>query len=218
MPDLDSTAKTAVAGPAFAPAWFIYLDIAGDPLRVTTFGADVVVSGTGDADLDGQTFVAFGGKLIEVGDVGNSESGSDTLTITLSGIVSMDTTLVNEIGDKSKWQGRLCRLWFQLYDPSGVTAQGAIVHYYTGYMSSVRMTAAPKSQTIELSVENYLAYTTQASNRSYMNQKDYDPADTSAPATLAAANGLKSGGSGAVPGGGGGDRTGYRSGFNVDRA
>jgi hypothetical protein len=96
-----------------------------------------------DADLDGHTFVAFGGQLIDVGDVNNAESGSEMLTGTLSGMVSMDTTLLNDIGDKSLWQGRTARLWFQLYDESGVTPQGAIVQYYTGYMSSARIVAAP---------------------------------------------------------------------------
>jgi hypothetical protein len=198
VPTLDSTAKAAVNS-SFAPAWFIYLDILSDPLRVTTFGANVAFSGTGDSDLDGNTFTAFAGKLIEVSDVSNGEAGSETLTITLSGIVSIDTTLVNEIGDKTKWQGRTARLWFRVYDAAGVTAQGAIVSFYTGYMSSVRLIAAPESQTIQLSVENYLAYTTQASNRSYLNQKDYDSADTSAAATITAANGLRRD-SGAVAG------------------
>jgi hypothetical protein len=201
VPDLDATAKAAVAGTGLACAWFIFLDFAGDPLRSTTFPADVAFAGTGDGDLDGQTFVAWGGELVDVGDVANAESGSDTLTVTLSGIVSLDAALLADIGDKSKWQGRLARLWFRLYDPTGTTPQGAIVSYYTGYMSSVRLKASADTQTIELSVENYLAYTTQPSNRSYLNQKDYDPADNSAAATIAAANGLKRN-TGASPGGG----------------
>jgi hypothetical protein len=203
VPDLDATAKAAVAGTSLSCAWFIFLDLGGvdGPMRVTTFGADVAFSGTGDADLDGQTFVAWGGQLIDVGDVSNSESGSDTLTVTLSGIVSIDSDLMNNIGTKALWQGRIARLWFRLYDPTGTTPQGAIVSYYTGYMSSVQLKASASTQTIELSVENYLAYTTQPSNRSYLNQKDYDPADNSAAATIAAANGLKRN-TGASPGGG----------------
>lgn len=206
MPKLDATAKAALQG-HIAPAFFIYLDIMGndgvtpDPIRITTFGADVAFSGTGDADLDGKTFTAFGGQLIEVGDVSNSESGSGTLTVTLSGITGMDTTLLNEIGNKALWQGRTCRLWFRIYDESGVTPQGAIVAYYTGFMSSVRVVAAPEGQTIQLGVENYLAFFSAASQRSYLNQKDYDAADTSAAATMAAANGLRRS-SGASAGGG----------------
>jgi hypothetical protein len=83
-------------------------------------------------------------------------------------------------------------LWFAVYDAAGVTQQGAIVPYYTGYMSSID-SSQPETQTIRLSVENYLAAFNQASNRSYLNQKDYDSADVSAAATLAAANGARHG-------------------------
>lgn len=201
MPDLDSTALAAVNS-HHAVAWFIYLDIDGDPLRVTTFGKSVLFASTGDTDLDGNTFIAFGGPLIEVGDVTDNQNGSDTLLVTLSGIVDMDTTLLNDIGDRSKWQGRLCRIWFRLYDPTGVSPLGAICSYYTGYMSSVSLRAAPEGQTIALSVEKYLAFYSRASNRSYLNQKDYDSADVSAAATIAAANGLRSASGGGGAGGG----------------
>lgn len=191
MPTLDSTAKAAINS-HFAVAWFIFLDINTDPLRVTTGPANVTFASTGDTDLDGNTFLAFGGELVDVGDVANSDTGSNALTVTLDGITSMDATLLNDIGTVSLWQGRTARIWFQLYDPTGVTQQGAIVKYYTGYMSSVKVIATPMQQTIQLSVENYLAFTTQASNRSYLSQSIYDPADTSAAATLAAANGARS--------------------------
>lgn len=214
MPKLDATAKAALQG-HIAPAFFIYLDIMGndgvtpDPIRITTFGADVAFSGTGDADLDGKTFTAFGGELIDISDISDNEGGSDTLTVRLSGIVSMDSDLVSQIGNKALWQGRLCRVWMRVYDESGATPQGAVVALYTGYMSSVGIAAEPESQVIELSVEKHLSFYTQASNRSYLNQKDYDPADASAEATIAASNGLRrnsgaaAGSSGGSPSGGG---------------
>jgi len=203
VPDLDSTAIAAVEGD-FAPGWFIYLDINGDPLRVTNVGVDVAFTGTGDADLDGFTFTSFGGQLLDVGDISNSDSGSDTLSITLSGIVNLDTTLINEIGDKTLWQGRTCRVWMHAYDTTGATAQGAVSPFYTGYMSSVRIVAAKDGQAIQLSVENWLTAFNAASNRSYLNQKDYDSSDTSAAATIAASNGLRrDSGAGAGSGGGG---------------
>lgn len=209
MPKLDATAKAAVEGSAFAPAFYIYLDLMGadgvtpDPLRITTFGADTIFSGTGDSDLDGKTFVAWGGALIDISDISDNEGGSDTLTVRLSGIVSMDADVVAKIGNKALWQGRLCRVWMRVYDESGVTAQGAVVALYTGYMSSVRIGAEPESQVIELSVEKHLSFYSQASNRSYLNQTDYDLADTSAAATMAASNGLRRS-SGALGGAGGG--------------
>lgn len=190
MPTMDATAKTAVISPAFAAAYFVYLDIVGDPLRFTTFGIDTTVSGSGDSELDG-SYPAFGGKWLDLGDVNNSDSGSETLIITLSGIISMDTALLNEIGDRTKWQGRVCRIWCRLYDESGLTPQGAIFPLYTGYASSVKIMAEPDQQMIQMSVENWRAAFNQASNRSYLNQQDYDSGDLSAAATIAASNGLK---------------------------
>lgn len=190
MPTMDATAKAAVASSGFAAAYFVWLDIVADPLRFTTFGAETIVSGSGDAELDG-TYPAFGAQLIEFGDVSNSDSGSETMTMTLSGIVSLDTTLLNEIGDRTKWQGRIARIWCRLYDETGVTAQGGIFALYTGYMSSVKIVTTPEQQIIQLSIENWRAAFNQPSNRTYLNQKDYDSADTSAQATIAASNGLR---------------------------
>ena len=63
---------------------------------------------------------------------------------------------------------------------------------------------SPKTQTIQLKVENYLAAFAHASNRSYLNQGDYDAADVSAAATISAANGARHGGGGGYSSGGGG--------------
>jgi hypothetical protein len=200
VPDLDSTAQAAVEE-TFAPGWFIFLDVDGDPVRVTNVGQDVTFTSTGDADLDGFTFVSFGGQNLDVGDISNSDSGSDTLQIALSGILSIDSDLLNDIGDRTKWQGRAARIWMNAYDETGTTPQGAIAPFYTGYMSSIRIVAgAPQNgqngtQGIQLSIENWLAAFNTASNRSYLNQKDYDSADTSAAATIACSNGtMRNGG------------------------
>jgi hypothetical protein len=188
MPELDTTAQSAVEGPAHAEAFFIFVDIEDDPIRITTFGQDVTFAGTGETDLDGQTFLSFDARAIEVGDVSNSENGSDTLTVTLSGIADVDAGLMADIADTTKWRGRTVRLWMQAYDETGATKQGAIVAYGTGYASSVKVSPSPTGTPIELSAENYLAAFNEASHRSYLSQSDYDSGDLSAKATLAAAN------------------------------
>lgn len=204
MPSVDSTALTQIQSGAFSPAWFVWLDVAGDPVRVTNYGADVTFSSTGDSDLDGNTFVSFGGQFLDIGDVTNSESGSDTLTATLSGIRGLDQALLDAIGDRTKWQGQDGRIWFRVYDEAGANPQGAIVPHYTGKMSSVTLIPSPTSQTIQLTLENYLAAFNDPSNRSYLNQSDYDSGDTSAAATIVASNGSMRGAGnpgGTVPGG-----------------
>jgi hypothetical protein len=197
MPILDSTAQAAL-GDHFAVAWYIFLDLDGDPLRVTTFGQDTVFSSTGDVDLDGNTFVAFGGAArrrrrkqfgkrlrhaarhpvrhcLHRHDAARRDRRQDQVA---GPPLPHMVPALRRCGSNAPRRNRqpLHRLYVE-----------------------VRFVAAPKGQTIQLSVENYLAYTTQASNRSYLNQKDYDAADTSAAATIAAANGLRShsGGGGA---------------------
>jgi hypothetical protein len=205
MPTLDSTAQAQIASGKYAPAFFVWIDILGDPIRLTTFGQDVTFAATGDPDLDGNLFHSFDHRAINVGDISNTDNGSDTLTVTLSSIASIDSTLMTEIASTSNWRGRTVRVWTQVYDATGVTKQGAIVPFYTGYASSVKIMPAPDSQSIALEVENYLALFSAASNRSYLNQAYYDAADTSAAATLAAANmghGVSTSGSTGSSGGG----------------
>lgn len=199
MPTVDALGTNTLAS-HHAEAFFVWINFVGDPLRATTFGQDVPFSGTGDSDLDGNTFVSLDGSVVEVGTVNNSDGGSDTLTIDLSGIPSIDAATMAEIADTTKWRGVTVRLWMQIYDETGESPRGAIVPYYTGYASSVKVLPTATTQTIRLEVENYLAIFNQASNRDYLNQKDYDSADNSAQATLAAANM----GRGAPSAGGGG--------------
>jgi len=203
MPAVDSTALTALGNTVVAPAYFGWLDFVGDPLRATTYGANVTFSGTGDTDLDGHTFEAFDPQFIDVGDVSNQQGGSETMTVSLSGILSIDTALLNIIGDRSKWYRRAFRLWMRVYDENN-TAQGAVIPYYTGYMVDVRLDPTPESQTIEVQAENYLNILRDASHRTYLDQALFDSGDLSAQASIAAANGAKTGPASAVGGGYGG--------------
>lgn len=193
MPTHDSTAAAALANEVRYPAFFVYLDILGDPIRATDAGYSWTFAGTGDADLDGFTFSPIDPQVIDVGAVTFSESGSETLTLTLSAIAGVDTDLLDDIDDKAKWQTRAIRLWKLERSASGA-AEGAIVPYFTGYMSSVEFDPSPGGTVIRLNCEHYLAaITAQASNRSYLGQSEYDPADTSAKATIACANGASAG-------------------------
>jgi hypothetical protein len=143
MPTLDSTAKAAAAAQAIAPVFYVFLDVVGDPVRTTT-GPGATFAATGDSDLDG-TYSAVDPRFLTVGDVVQQESGSDTLTVSLSGIASIDTALLNEIGDVTKWRGRVARLWMQVRDASGAV-QGAIVPFYTGYMAAVSILPRPRAR------------------------------------------------------------------------
>lgn len=204
----DPTAVGALDAQYLKPAFLVYLDILGDPLRATTWPADLTFSGTGDPDLDGHTFQAMRADVVQVGEAKFQEGGTETLTISLSGLILPDNDLLNLLNDQSNWRGRIARLWQAVYNENDVQ-QGAYWNYYTGYMVGTPITGDPEQQLIEMSIESYLASLSSPSNRTYLDQQDFDPLDTSAEAAIAIGNGT--GGNGLVGGGGYGTPSGPRS-------
>lgn len=200
MPTFDAAGVAELAKPLIRPFYVAWLDITGDVVRATTAPVSLTFSGTGDVDLDGETFSAVDHTLIDVSEVVHKEGGSETVTVTLSGMLGIDSTLLNQIGTKSNWQGRTARLWLGF-----VTEHGAVVSiasYYTGYMMTPRISGSPEMQTIALEIEGYLASMSEASGRTYLDQSYYDSADTSAASTVSNANGTSAG---AIPADSGGN-------------
>lgn len=185
----DASAVAGLAAPVVKPAFIGFLDILGDPVRVTTWGASLTFSGTGDPDLDGYSYSAVNPQLVDIGPVKQAEGGSDTVTASLSGLIAVDSGLMTLIGDPANWRGRVARLWLGIHDEDEVQ-QGAIWAYYTGRMVAIAIRGGPEAQTIEVQIENYLATLSTASNRTYLDQSYFDPGDLSAEAAVAIANGL----------------------------
>jgi hypothetical protein len=167
--------------------WMAWLDIAGDVQRITTAPFPLTFSGTGDPDLDGFTF-GHTGALIDVSEVTHRAGGSDTVTAFLSGLSSIDTTTLNQIGNPANWQGRSARLWLVILNPD-TDALIAVAPYYQGFMSTPRITGSAATQTISLDIEGFLASYSEPSGRTYLDALEFDAGDNSAAATLAAANG-----------------------------
>jgi hypothetical protein len=184
----DATASAALDNDIIRPGFFCFLDIVDDPFRINTLGYDVTVSGTPYPEMNGQTFLGVTGRLVDIGTVNVKAGGSDSLVAKLSGLRDIDNATLNTIGDPSKWQGRTAMLWRLIRNEAGVQ-QGAIQHYYTGYMTSLAISGDPKEQAIELTIESYLAAFSEASNRTYLDQELFDPGDLSARASIAIANG-----------------------------
>ena len=185
----DTAAQAALAASVRRPVTFAFLDLKGEPIRVTNAPYSFTFAGTGDEDLDGFTFDAVDPRVVSVGPVKAREGGTDTLTLQLSGLAGVDDELMTQIGDRSNWAGRDCRLWRAMLDPHDMTRIGAIWSYYTGYMSVPKITGDRTGQVINMSVESYLAFFGQASNRTYLDQQSYDPGDQSAALAIAIANG-----------------------------
>ncbi len=184
----DAAASAALDGDVIRPGFFAFLDIDGNPVRFNTLGYDVTVTGTAFPEMNGQPFIGTNGKFVDIGSVQAKSGGSDQLECSLSGLRDIDNETLNIIGDQSKWQGRPAFLWRMIRDEDG-SQQGAIQHYYTGYMTSLSIEGDVSEQVIRLSIEGYLSAFNQASNRTYLDQELFDPGDQSAVAAIAIANG-----------------------------
>lgn len=226
---VSTTLQEAIEQPILYARWVAYLDFFGDPLRATTGLYPKTFTSTGDAELDGFTFDVIDTSLVRISDVEQNESGSSTVTAALSGliinelpkylfardgyviqdrfgeIISLrDNPLLEIIGDKTRWQGRLAKLWWYVVDENE-NQIGEVYNYYTGYMSDVNIIGNPQEQTVVVSIEHYMSILSGTSNKTYMMQAEFDPNDTSANATLAAANGVTGSGVQSGSGSGGSD-------------
>jgi hypothetical protein len=201
---VDATTQTALEATVVNWRVLIYADFVGDVLRGTSGLYNKVISASGDSELDG-TYDSFDHNLINVSAVKHNETGADTVSISMSGLIVNDADFLNLIGDKSKWQGRTARLWFYCVDQDE-NQVGSIIPYYTGYMNEVSINGSPSSQTVTLTIENYLVSIAGAQNKTYLIQNIFDAGDLSGAASISAANGIAEAGSyGYGRGGGSGE-------------
>jgi hypothetical protein len=199
---VDPTTQAALDAQIVNWRVLIYADFVGDVLRGTSGLYNKVVSGSGDSELNG-TYDSFSHDLINVSPVKHNESGSDTVSIAMSGLIVNNADFLAIIGDKTKWQGRTARLWFYCVDQNE-NQIGSIIPYYTGYMNEVSISGSSDSQAVTLTIENYLVSITGAQNKTYLIQNIYDAGDLSGEAAVSAANGMAEAGNYNYGAGGGG--------------
>lgn len=193
------------AGTSLRFFWVAWLDVTGDPVRVTTLPRGHTFASTRDANLDGISFDYLPSELLSIGPVTHGKGGSDTVTAALCGVPGPNDELLAALADRANWQGRLCRLWFGTADASWQPLK--IKPYYTGYMQRCPLTGDPDAgQDFSMQIENYLSGLTNARGRTYQDQGEFDAADVSPARMRAAANGT----SGAAIVGGGGNSGGSR--------
>ena len=84
---VDATTQAALEAPILHWRMLLYADFQGDVLRATSGIYDKVISGSGDSELDG-SYLSLDHNLIEISPVKHNESGSDTVTVSLNGILA----------------------------------------------------------------------------------------------------------------------------------
>ena len=176
MSRLDATAGAFVTNnQIIRPVHFIYMDFLGDPVRANDSGLNIPITGMTQPDLNG-TYLGLTGRIAEVSPIKVSDGGSAPVTAKLSGLPTIDDATLALLADQTKWKGRIVRIWRIIWDQNNAN-QGSYQHMYTGYMVDLMHGGEPGeegkagSQFIEITIENYLAAFSQASNRTYLNSK-----------------------------------------------
>jgi hypothetical protein len=188
MSRLDPDHSAALDLPVIRPFRFALIDFGDEPMRLTDCPYGVAFSDTGDEDLDGHTYSPIDNQPIGVSDVQLNERGADTVTFTLSAIIVNDSEIMTEFGNLANYRGRVVRLWRAMFNDS-FQMYGRPDAYFTGYMNVPTYHFAKDGSVIQLTAESYLASLTQASNRTYLSQAEFDSGDHSAEAAIAIANG-----------------------------
>ena len=214
MSRLDATAGTFVTNnQVIRPVHFIYMDFVGDPVRANDAGMDITITGMTQPDLNG-TYLGLTGKVAELSPITVSDGGSAPITAKLSGLPTIDDATLALLADKTKWKGRIVRVWRIIWDQNNAN-QGSYQHLYTGYMVDMLKGGDPGTEEktgdlwIEITIESYLVAFSQASNRTYLASKDFDPGDLSGDLAVSASLGA-----GNSPGGAPGGGTAYPGGLN----
>lgn len=106
------------------PAWFTYLDVAGDPLWACTLRRSPTVTVATDPLLSGgQTFLGMGG-VAEVSDMVQADDGTvQEVSMSLLYADFTDEAAADLLNDPTQWSMRAGVVWFGFYTP----ASGAIV-------------------------------------------------------------------------------------------
>lgn len=187
----DPAAAAVLGDDNINPIFFVYLDFLGDPMRANSSGHDIVPSGTAYPELNGKLFDGITHNFIEVSPVVVAQGGSETVSVEISGLPGLDSDSLNMIGDATRWQGRPAMIWRVIRDRDNVQ-RGGFQHYYTGYMTSCMISGNAEEQKINVAIETYLAAFSDAPNRTYLSQEQYDSGDYSARAGMQIANGVSS--------------------------
>lgn len=186
MPLPDNTAKAYLSAEVLRFCRLGLFDFYGDSLRATDAPYSLNFSGSSDSDLNGN-FFAIDHQMVNLSPISHTSENSNTLTVTLSGLINIDSDLMTLLGDRDNWVGRKAVVWYMLMDPDG-NQVGTPWRHYTGKMINVKYLGGKDSSSIQVQVENYLAVLSEASRRSYLSQQEFDSGDLSAAASIASAN------------------------------
>ena len=188
------------------PAWFVFLDIKDDPLRMWTGPMGINLSSTGDSTLDGDWLPSSG--LADIGEIVEDEDGSGPTRLEMSAVDPALPLFKQVIADGRLWRRRRAVIWMSYMNTAGALAFTPR-RKKIGRLDDLRMSQGADSALFTLNIEGFAARSGDALGTRYSEQRDIDPTDKSQDWVHDLANkkaDVGSTGSGAAPvGGRGGD-------------
>lgn len=182
-----------VGGGTVTTAIAARLEFASETVFIWTGVGAIQPTGSGDSLLDGNVFDPLAaGVAVEIGANSMSYSGSDELTITLAVPSSPHATIAAAQVIPGEYQGRQVTIWRALlWRPADPLAEPVwrFRRIRTGSMDKLEVSDDGNSHNLTLTVESHQALVSNATNQTYLDQRRYDPADTSQDYAASIANG-----------------------------
>jgi hypothetical protein len=178
--DMPVATQEAAAAPSLYWAYFIRLDILGDPVLAWTGWGDYSFSGTSDPALNGQTFKGITHLVGEVSAVTDGADGSQAVVLTLPGVNLEDEAMRQVVYNRATWQRRSSWVWLAFLDANGDVI-GLPTRLKTGRMDLMTVEESEDGQTgtVKCQIEAAQTYAGESLDSRYIEQPDLDPTDGS---------------------------------------
>lgn len=193
MRDNTPQLVSAVTAPTITTALAARLDFRSGTVFVWTgVGSIVVPANSGDSLIDGQTFDALAHELIDIGENTYTMGGSGELVVTLNVPAAPDVTIAAASVFPNEYQGRSAVLWRAIKIDTGnplEAPQWLWRRIRSGTMDKVEIQADGTYHKFTLTIESHSGKISNATNQTYLNQRQYDPSDSSQDYAPSIANG-----------------------------
>lgn len=191
--NMTSEIVGAVTAPRITTALAARLDFKSESIFVWTGAMPIQPLNSGDGLLDGNTFEPLvHGVVVDIGENTMTMNGSNELTVVLNVPAAPDFSIAASQVYPNEFQSRSAVLWRALLiepaDPLG-QPMWLFRRIRSGSMDKVEIQADGLSHKFILTIESHAGRISSASNQTYLNQKQYDPSDTSQDYAAAVANG-----------------------------
>lgn len=136
--DLTAAMAAQAAADHNNPLIFVRIDYGypTDPLLACTAPFPITLTGTGDSDLDGETFIPLDG--VSISDYQQDVSGA-IQEISLS-LAASDTTAILELLDDDVWWGSPSKIWFAYFTADLTTVVLSPTQRVSGLLDKLPLT------------------------------------------------------------------------------